>query len=258
MDDQSLQAIIEIMTLETADALAVGNGNHTDASFTDRDVALQLEQENWNTLRATLNDRRIARRIAGGVQQDWDALDVLPQEEDGASHDRGIAVTTADSANEATDAPQQPNPMTDETLDGADFTQKDSQIASNMDGNGNSTAEVPQQPNITTDELPEEAANPALAEGSSNTQSTESGCSPLEDMKEFGGNENVPEEPRLECLASVDAARSSVMSVVRGGKPASAPNTPKTGPHTEHPSATINGAGIGLMGRIGARSVIIS
>ncbi|KAK2744230.1 hypothetical protein FQN55_006915 [Onygenales sp. PD_40] len=142
MDDQSLEAMIQLMRLDITDALAVGNGNTTDESLTDRDIAIQLYQEDLNTLQITLNDRRMARSITGAVQQDGDVLDIFAQEEDRARHDREIAV--------------------------------------NMGGNRNLTVGILQQTDVTTDvttdETPEEAENEKLAEENPTKRGRETDC----------------------------------------------------------------------------------
>ncbi|KAK2803296.1 hypothetical protein FQN51_003714 [Onygenales sp. PD_10] len=165
MDDQSLEVTIQLMRLDITDALAVGNGNTTDESLTDRDIALQLYQEDLNTLQSTLNDRRMARSITGAVQQDGDVLDILAQEEDRARHDREIAV--------------------------------------NMGGNRNSTVGTLQQTDVTTDvttdETPEEAENEKLAEGDPTMRGRETDCFETHDVNVC--DVHGPEEARRECAA---------------------------------------------------------
>ncbi|KAK2781828.1 hypothetical protein FQN52_001322 [Onygenales sp. PD_12] len=205
MDDQSLEAMIQLMRLDITDALAVGNGNNTDASLTDRDIALRLYQEDLNTLQVTLNDRRMARSITGAVQQDGDVLDIFAREEDRARHDREIAV--------------------------------------NMGGNRNPTVGTPQQTNVTTDETLEEAENEKLAEENPTKRGRETDC--LETQNVNVCDVHGPEEARRECAAFAGAARSSVTCVGWSGRPAPVHSGTRTGFTKEHTRSLLENSDLG-------------
>lgn len=96
-DLETMELIIQMQLLDLDDLKEHEPEKKTDGESTDTDFAIQLMEDDLNTIRQTLADRRMVNSISGAVRENQQMITMMQEQENVAHQDRTLAIRLADS-----------------------------------------------------------------------------------------------------------------------------------------------------------------